>query len=382
MALVGGPKHRGEPGSPAFAVVHDHLVQVGGAERVVPVISAALDDAPVHTAFFELALTHPHLRATDVRPSILNRLGWLRRNHRWSFALLAPLFALVRPKAKTTLVSTIGWAHFARPRGATVAYWHAPARWLYDQETYVAEGWKGRIVTMLAPALRSADRRAVSRIDHHLAVSNSVSKRLREIYGIEAEVVHPPVSFNAVPEPVPDLEPGFFLVVSRLLSYKNVDVVIEAMQQLPEQRLVVAGTGPDLNRLMDLAGPNVTFTKRVSDAELAWLYQQSAGLVTVAYEDFGLTPLEAAGMGKPTVALAAGGFLDTVIEGETGLFVPSLDPLDLANAMEKLRLRTWDHQVLVDQAALFSEASFVDNLLSNPALHPSRPDQTENEPEG
>ncbi|MCP4222224.1 MAG: glycosyltransferase family 4 protein, partial [Actinomycetia bacterium] len=154
------------------------------------------------------------------------------------------------------------------------------------------------------------------------------------------------------------------------------------MQQLPEQRLVVAGTGPDLNRLMDLAGPNVTFTKRVSDAELAWLYQQSAGLVTVAYEDFGLTPLEAAGMGKPTVALAAGGFLDTVIEGETGLFVPSLDPLDLANAMEKLRLRTWDHQVLVDQAALFSEASFVDNLLSNPALHPSRPDQTENEPEG
>ena len=348
-----------------FAIVHDHLVQRGGAERVVPVIAAALDAAPVHTALHEPSLTHAEVAEIEVRAGPLNRVRWLRFNHRWAFPLLASEFWSKRPAAEVTLFSTVGWAHLARARGRSVAYWYAPARWLYEIDLYVGTGLKGRAVRSLAPILEKVDRRAVSRIGKHLAISTSVAQRLRDVYGVEATVVHPPVTFQGQPEPMVNIEPGYFLAVSRLLSYKNIDVVIAAMRHLPDRKLVVVGVGPEQDRLEAMAGDNVTFVGQVSDDQLAWLYQSCTGLVTVAYEDFGLTPLEAGLFGKPSVALEEGGFLDTIIDGSTGLFVRDLDPRDLAMTMEKLESSHWDGDLIRRHARRFSVEGFMRNIRAH-----------------
>lgn len=346
-----------------YTIVHDHLVQRGGAERVVASMARLLD-AEIRTSFYDPAATHSDVSECRVRPSVVNRIAWFRSHHRWSFPILAPLFSAMRPAADTTVLSTIGWAHFARPRGRTVAYWYAPARWLYQTDVYVGRNLKGRLVRALVPSLRWLDRRAVRRIDHHLAVSTEIAKRVEALYGIEANVVHPPVSFRAEPEPIDGIAPGFLLSVSRFLSYKNLDAVIQAMDLRPDLRLVIVGRGPDETRLRAMAGPNVRFVGQPTDDQLSWLYQRSVGLVTAAHEDFGLTPLEGAMFGTPTAALRAGGFLDTIVEGTTGIFFDHPEMAAIADAIDELLERSWDADTLRNQAARFSEAAFAHDFAS------------------
>jgi glycosyltransferase involved in cell wall biosynthesis len=161
---------------------------------------------------------------------------------------------------------------------------------------------------------------------------------------------------------VDSLEPGFLLCVSRLLPYKNVDAVIEAVVALPGVRLVVVGTGPDERRLRHLAGRNVRFVGAVADGELRWLYANCVGLVAASYEDYGLTPLEAAAFGKPAAVLRWGGFLDTVVEHETGLFFDRPEPNEIRAALHALEATSWKPEVLLAQADRYSEARFIRRL--------------------
>ena len=158
------------------------------------------------------------------------------------------------------------------------------------------------------------------------------------------------------------VEPGFVLCVSRLLSYKNVDAVVHAFAELPQERLVVAGTGPQERMLRAVAGPNVNFVGRVTDDELRWLYANCRALVAASHEDFGLTPLEAAGFGKPTAALRYGGFLDTVEEGQTGVFFDEPTPQTIAAGVRELLAASWSAEAAISSAARFSEARFVERL--------------------
>lgn len=321
-------------------------------------------DAEIRTSFFDPSSTHPDVADRPIQPSVANRVTWLRSNHRWAFPILAPLFATMRPRSDITVISTIGWAHYARPTGTRVAYWHAPARWLYQADVYIGKNAKGRAVRMLTPTLRWLDHRAARRIDFHLANSTAIAQRVSTLYGVPVQTIHPPVTFAGSPEPVPGLTPGFLLVVSRFISYKNIDVVIAAMEDLPNHRLVIAGGGPDEERLRSLAGSRVTFVDKPTDDQLAWLYRESMGLVTVAHEDFGLTPLEAAKYGTPTAALRAGGFLDTIIEGSTGVHIEQVEPAAIAAAVHEMARIDWDPAVLARHAERFSEAAFAERFLS------------------
>ncbi len=330
-----------------------------------------LGDAPIHTSFFDGERTHADVRRRHIVPSPLNRLGALRRNHRWAFPVLAPLFDRVRPGADLTILSTIGWAHFAKPTGTSVAYWYAPARWLHQRDVYVRPrssggGWRGAAVSAFEPWLRRRDRDAVARIDHHLAISTAVAERLQAIYGIEATIIHPPVELtrHAAIESIPvlGLPSDFVLAVSRFMSYKNLDRLIEAMALLPDRHLVIVGDGPEEEHLRAMAGSNVTFVGSISDAELVWCYERCDGHATVAYEDFGLTPLEAASFGKPTLALRAGGFLDTIEPGTTGVFVDSLDTIEIASGIEDLVTTAWDEAAICAHADEFSVDRFAHEL--------------------
>jgi glycosyltransferase involved in cell wall biosynthesis len=361
---------------PSIAIVHDYFTQRGGAERVAIAMHDAFPEAPVHTSLFDADETYPQV--ADMRPSTswLDRVGVLRRHHRLALPLLAPTFSSMKVDADVVLCSSSGWAHGVRTRGRKVVYCHAPARWLYQTESYLSAS--GRLtsaaVRTMAPALRRWDRRAAGAADVYLANSSRTQHLLREAYGIDAPVVHPPCGIDVAGERerVEGVEPGYFLCVARLLGYKHVDVVMSAFEHLPRERLVVVGSGPDLERLRGLAPPNVVMLERVSDEQLRWLYASTRALVCASYEDFGLTPIEAATFGRPTVALRFGGYLDTIVEGRTGDFFEQPTPRLIADAVRRAARAEYLPEVLRSHARQFSTAAFSQALQH--VVHDAQPD--------
>jgi glycosyltransferase involved in cell wall biosynthesis len=283
-----------------------------------------------------------------------------------ALAFLAPTFSRLKVDAEVAVCSSSGWAHGAAVSGRKVVYCHTPARWLYQSDRYLAGStrWASKGLGLLTPSLRRWDRRAAATADRYLVNSTAVRARVAELYGIDAEVVPPAIDVDrdAPLEAVEGVEPGFVLCVSRLLAYKNVEAVAEAFAQLPDLRLVVVGTGPLQDQIASAARSNVTVLGNVGDAGLRWLYANSAGLVAASYEDFGLTPLEAASFGKPTAALRWGGFLDTIVEGSTGVFFDDPEPGAIAEGIRELTLTTWDARALVDHAGRYSSARFTDSM--------------------
>jgi glycosyltransferase involved in cell wall biosynthesis len=348
------------------ALVHDYLTQRGGAERVILSLSSVYPDAPVYTSLYDAEATFPEFADVDVRTSPLGRVPGLRRNHRLALPVLAPTFSALYIDAAVTVCSSSGWAHGVRSSGRKVVYCHTPARWLYQSERYLAgrRGGTGAALAVLAPMLRSWDRRAASRVDRYLVNSHVVRQRVADHYGIEAEVLPPPVSFGPQGPVDPDLETdaGFFLCVSRLMPYKNVDAVVAAFADLPGKRLVVVGGGPMADELAATAPPNVRLVGEVSDARLRWLYRSCRAVVAASYEDFGLTPVESASFGKPVAVLRWGGFLDTTTEGETGMFFDEPEPDQIAAAVRRLARTSWDERSLRAHAERFSMERFSDRL--------------------
>jgi glycosyltransferase involved in cell wall biosynthesis len=348
------------------AIVHDYLTQRGGAERVVVAMLKAFPGAPVYTSLFHADGTFDDFRRAEIRRSFLDRVPPLRRRHRLALPLLAPAFSRLRVDADVAVCSSSGWAHGAAARGRKVVYCHTPARWLYQTDRYLGErgGAAAVAVRVLGGPLRRWDRRAARTADRYLANSTVVRDRIRSIYGIDAELLPPPPALE--PEgparAVDGLEAGFFLCVSRLLPYKNVHAVVEAFASLPSERLVVVGTGPEAERLRRVAPPNVVLAGSVEDEELRWLYASSVAVVAASYEDFGLTPLEAAAFGKPSVALRWGGFVDTVVERKTGVFFDEPEPASIVAAVRACLRENWDVETLEHHAAKFSERRFVDRL--------------------
>lgn len=350
----------------AIALAHDYLTQRGGAERVVLSMLRAFPDAPLHTSLYEPASCYPAFRQADVVPSPLDRVRLLRQRHRLAFPLLARAFSTRTIDADVTVVSSSGWAHGVRTTGRKIVYCHAPARWLYQRDQYLRErGPAARAaLTAMEGRLRAWDLAAARSADRYVVNSTTVQERVRAAYGIHAEILHPPhsIDVDGRKRPVVGVAPGFALCVARLQAYKNVDAVVAAMRQLPDARLVVVGTGPLLPRLEERAGDNVRFVGEISDARLRWLYANAGALVAASFEDFGLTPVEAAAFGAPTVALRSGGYLDTVVDGRTGLFFDSVRADDIAVAIDKALSTDWPAELIRAHAASFAEPAFVAGL--------------------
>ena len=348
-----------------IAIAHDYLTQKGGAERVVLALHRMWPDAPIYTTFYDPEGTFPEFKDARIITSPLNRVGLLRKDPRRALPLLPLASSLMHVKEPIAVVSTSGWAHGFRYDGATLVYCHTPARWVYLLDDYLGEGGrdsiKGRIARVLRPGLRRWDRAAVRRRSRYVANSTVVKERIEDVYGLDGvDLVFPPhsVSTDGPQEPIPGAErlaeDGFLLSVARLMPYKHVDVAIEAAARAGRP-LVVIGKGPEEARLRAMAGEDVVFGQDLTDAQLRWAYAHATALIAASHEDFGITPLEASAWGVPTVALRAGGYLDTIVDGVNGVFVEAPTVEAVTDGVEQALARDWDPPAMRAHAGRFSE---------------------------
>lgn len=365
-----------------LALAHDYVTQRGGAEKVALALHHAFPDAPMYTTLYEPGSSYPDFASVDIRTSWLNAISILRRDHRLSLPFLPFASRAMKINADCTIASSSGWAHGFRTSGAKIVYCHSPARWLYQTDAYLGatRGMRRLALLLMRPWMRAWDRRSAQTAVKYFANSTIVQQRIKETYGIEAEVLFAPHSVNvdAHQEPV-DLAPigdgDFHLCVSRLLPYKNVDKVIEAFRQLDEP-LVIVGAGPEEARLAGIAPANVMMLKDLSDAQMRWLYARASAVISSSYEDFGLTPIEAAAFGTPAVVLRWGGFLDTIEEGKTGVYFDAPDAAMIAAAVREQMQVQWDRAHIVSHSDKFSEAHFAQRLKAEVArLSPNRDTQ-------
>lgn len=357
---------------PEIAIAHDYLTQRGGAERVVLAMLRTFPDATIYTTLYHPDDTYEEFRTARIVTSPLNRIPIFRRDHRLALALLPHASSMLKIPADVVIVSSTGWAHGFHMPGRVFVFCHSPARWLYLTEQYLGHpAWRspvGWALAALKPFLRRWDGRAARRADKYVANSSVVRQRLKDVYGIEAEVFHPPHSVDTDAEctPVPGLESfvgqgGHFLLVSRLMPYKNVGEAIEAFRDLDE-RLLVIGAGPLGANLREACPANVRIVEHLSDAQMRWAYSLCRAVIAPSYEDFGITPLEAGAWGKPTIALRGGGYLDTIVEGVTGEFIDVPSSTHIRDAVKSFKPEDWDSDAIKKHVETFSEERFRERL--------------------
>lgn len=367
------------------AIAHDYLTQRGGAERVVLALSNAFPDAEIHTLFYAPDQTYPEFRDRVIRTSGLNRVSPFRRDPRTALPVLAAASGRMKIDADIVIASSSGWSHGFQVTGRKIIYCHSPARWLYLPDDYFGASGAGdlkRLVrNLMAPMLIRWDKKSSATAHRYLANSTVVRERIRAVYGIDADVIFPPFNAQLIEggqEPISAaLDWGgvgrsdrkYFLVVSRLQPYKHVDRVVDAFRGLPEEKLLVIGRGPEGERLQRIAPENVAFATDLTDGQMRWAYGNAAALIAASHEDFGLTPLEAGAHGVPTLALRAGGYLDTVTEGINGFFFDEATPEAIRGCIRQSSSHAWDEALIRKNVQKFSEEAFVSRIRSEVDAH-------------
>lgn len=305
-----------------IALVASYLNQYGGAERVLQVAHDLFPGAPVFTSAFWPPAFPAAYQTWDIRTSFLNRVPV--RNQRLFLPLYPAAFESFDLRGYDTILSiTSAFAHGVRvPPGARhICYCLTPARFLWTYDDYVERERMGRLPRLVLPlfirSLRAWDRRAADRVTQFIAISQVVRERIAKYYQRDSSIIYPPVDVQRFQ--VSRAHDDYFLILSRLVPYKRIDLAVQAFNELGLP-LVIAGDGRDRPRLQAMAKSNVQFLGRVSDEKAKELLARCRAFLFPGEEDFGITPLEAGACGKPVIAFAAGGALDSIVEGVTGEF--------------------------------------------------------------
>jgi glycosyltransferase involved in cell wall biosynthesis len=319
------------------AIVHDWLNQVGGAEGVLDVLVQMFPEAPVYTSMYWPEAMPAAYREWDIRTTWLDRLPGIHRYHQ-PYLLLYPLaFGGLELRGYDLVISNkSAFCLGVRtpPETHHLCYCLTPTRFVWDFETYVSREQVGgaarRLVRPFLGLLRRWERAAAGRASAFAAISAEIQARIRRFYDRDSVIIYPPVDTQRfAPAGSHD---DYFLIVSRLVPYKRIDLAVRAFTDLGLP-LWIGGDGRDRSSLEAMAGPNVRFLGRVPDEELGELFARCRAFVFPGLEDFGITPVEAMAAGRPVVAYAGGGALDYVVEGQTGTFFHEQTPASLADAV-------------------------------------------------
>lgn len=356
-----------------MALVHDWLNQMGGAENVLEEFVDLFPGAPVYTSMYGPDKMPDSYRNWTIRTTFMQRLPLVTDRHQAYLPLYPAAFQTTDLSGFDLILSNkSGFCHGivsrkGRQKALHVCYCLTPTRflWLYDQYRQ-RERIGGLLDLALRPLLallRRWDYAAAQKVDHFIAISSAVQERIRTIYDRESVIVHPPVDTKRF-SPDPAVPVGdYYLIVSRLIPYKRVDLAVRAFQELPQERLIVVGTGRARSALEAMAGPNVSFQGWQPGDRILELMRGCKAFLFPGLEDFGITPVEAMSTGRPAIAFRGGGALDTVIPGTTGEFFDLQTPEQLREAIENFDAHAYDPAACRRHAERFSREAFRRRLL-------------------
>lgn len=364
-----------------IAIVHDELVQGGGAERLLLLMHEVWPDAPVYTSIYAPENLPPEFRKVDIRTSFMQRLPFskgLRRQYLplYPFAFESFDFS----EFDVVLSSSTRFAHgvITKPKTLHISYSNSPSRFLWETPKYLEReniGVLGRL--LLSPILsylRIWDQTAVQRPDFWIANSKNVAGKLKKFYRKDSAVIYPGVDVNKFkmeakpPYSVAQnaklkMKNDYFLIVTRLLPWKRVDLAVGVCSRL-ELPLIVVGDGPDAKRLKKFASRSVRFLGNVSEDKLAAIYRGARALIMTQAEDFGIAALEAQAAGVPVIAYGEGGAKETVLAGETGLYFNPQTEDVLKDALRKFEKMEFSPHDCMKNAQKFSIEKFKESLKS------------------
>jgi glycosyltransferase involved in cell wall biosynthesis len=348
----------------SVALVHDYLLVMRGAERSFAAMAACWPEAPIYTLLYDEEGTNGIFRDREVHASYLAKL----HAHQSGFRPLLPLF----PRAvehlpvqdyDVVISSSSAFAHGVLPGPGAIhlCYCYTPFRYAWFERQRALE----EAPPLMRPALRGLlarmrhwDLQASRRVTRYLAISEVTRSRIRSIWGRESAVVHPPVDVERFAIGSPQ---DYLLVVTELVRHKRVELALEAARRAG-RRIKVVGGGPELERLREAFGSSAEFLGRVDDDELRSLYSGALAFVLPGVEEFGIAAVEAQASGRPVIAAAAGGVLETVIPGKTGVLVPPGDVDALAGAMRDTAFDDFDPQRIKGHTGFFSVGAFKRRL--------------------
>lgn len=352
---------------PRIAIVHDWLTNLGGAERAVLALKEAFPEADIYTSVYNSS-NLPQFKSLKPKTSFLQHWPLATKKHQ--------LYPLLRQLAFESMdfsnYDVVISSSSAEAKGVItpsevlhIAYIYTPTRYYWvDPDGYLRNPGFGPLNPLVRTILKRQLKRlkhwdfaAAQRADKLIGISDNVVKRIQTYYRRPADMIYPPVDvarFSANPSTDGD----YYLVVSRLVPYKHIDVVVEAFNQL-DRRLIIAGRGSELARLKKMAGDKIEFITDADDATVTKLYQGARALIFPTEEDFGITPLEAMAAAKPVIALGRGGALETVVDNKTGLFFDRQIPASLVATVKKFEKQTFNQAAIKAQADKFSETNFI-----------------------
>ncbi len=345
-----------------IALVHDYLAQDGGAERVLKAFHEIWPEAPIFVLFHKKGSVQG-LSGADVRESFFRLLPFGRTRYQWYL----PWMPLATERHNLhefdiVLSSTSAFAKgvLTRPNTLHISYCHTPTRYLWtDTHEYIAELKYNRIIKSLLPPiihkLRMWDKASVDRVDHFVANSQTVKKRIGKYYRRPSDVIYPPgdtTHFYISPK-----VENYFLTGGRIVPYKRFDLVIEVFNRLGIP-LKIFGTGPDMERLKSFSKPNIQFLGRVDDVQKAELMSKAKAFIHPQVEDLGITPIESMASGRPVIAYGVGGVTETVIPGKTGVFFQEQTWESLLDAVIHFDPDQWNPKEIQQHAQQFSLEKF------------------------
>lgn len=352
------------------ALVHDYLVQHGGAERVLAVFAELFPEAPIFTLLYDRESMHGTFKDRDIRTSFLQKFPWAKRNHRL-FPPLMPLaieqfdfrgFDLVLSDSSSYAKGII-----THPGTTHVCYMHTPMRYAWDDcHKYIEDFGFSRMVKRVVPFLMSPirlwDQVSAERPDYIIANSRFVADRIQKYYRRSSEVIHPPVDVNAFYITPPFERKKYFLMVGRLIAYKRHDISIRAFNTL-RLPLKIIGRGPEYDRLKKLAGPTIEFLGRVSDKDLPRYYSECQAFIFPQEEDFGIVAFEAFASGRPLIAFRGGDIPEHLEEGKMGVFFDKQTPEDIMEAVRKFHDGDYDSEYIRAKVLEFDRVKFKEKII-------------------
>lgn len=344
------------------AIVHDDLMQWGGAERVLLGISEIFPEAVIFTTVFnkDHKILKEKFQDKKIKTSFLQNLPFYKSLYKAFFFLHPIAFEQFDFSGYDLVISQttrFAKAVITKPETCHICYCHTPPRFLWNFSGQRLPG----IFNLYLSFLRIADRVFSTRVDYFLAGSKNSQNRIKKVYNRDSKVLLPFVD-QAEKDKFTIFDGGYYLLIARLNHYKRVDVAVEAFNKNGKQ-LKIVGSGSEEGKLKAKAKPNIEFVGAVSEESLASLLSGCKALIVTAEEDFGLTPLEAQIFGKPVIAYGVGGALETVIENQTGIFFKEQNTTSLEQAVQKFERKKFKEEISKQNAEKFSKTNFQTQML-------------------